>query len=160
MTQLLIQSIIIGILATLFLDVFSYLRKKITQTKPANYAFVGRWVLSWFDGTFKHQNIAQAAAKPGELIVGWGVHYVTGIIFVWCYLMLSSLGFYPVNLLTSIVYGLLTTLAPFLILQPAFGFGYFAQLTPQPKQARKNSLIAHFVFGLGIYLSYLLIYNV
>lgn len=155
MTSLFIQSIIIGILATLFLDLFSYLRKILFQTKPTNFGFVGRWVLTWFDGQYWHKNITQSTAKSGEMIVGWTVHYLTGIVFVWFFLMLSDLGFYPVNLLSSIVYGLITTLAPFVILQPAFGFGYFAQQTPQPKLAMKNSLISHFIFGLGIYLSYL-----
>lgn len=156
MIYLLSQSIIIGILATLLMDLFSYLRKKMTQIPPANYAFVGRWVLTWFDGQYWHKNITQSTAKSGETIVGWTMHYLTGIVFVCFFLILNDLGFYPINLLSSIAYGLMTTLAPFIILQPAFGFGYFAQQTPQPQQAIKNSLTAHLLFGFGLYLSYLI----
>lgn len=155
MTELLIHSIIIGILATFLMDIFAYLREKISKVKPLNYAFVARWILGWFDGQYWHKNIAQSPSKSGEIIIGWFFHYLIGIIWVSLFLFLNTLGLYSIHLFSSIAYGLITVFVPFLIMQPAFGFGYFAQRTPHPKQAMKNSLISHSVFGIAIYLSYL-----
>jgi hypothetical protein len=36
-------------------------------------------------------------------------------------------------------------------MQPCLGFGIAASKTPKPNIARLRSLIAHFVFGLGLY---------
>jgi hypothetical protein len=49
-----------------------------------------------------------------------------------------------------------TTLVPFLVLQPSFGLGIAASRTPKPNQARLKSLMTHTVFGLGLYLCALL----
>jgi Protein of unknown function (DUF2938) len=49
--------------------------------------------------------------------------------------------------------GLATVAAPFLILQPAFGAGIAASLTPRPNIARVRSLLTHLSFGLGLYLA-------
>ena len=39
------------------------------------------------------------------------------------------------------------------ILQPAMGLGIAARRAPNPAMARLHSLVAHVVFGLGLYLT-------
>jgi len=62
--------------------------------------------------------------------------------------------------LPALAFGLVTTLAPFLVMQPAFGFGIAASKTPKPSQARLKSLMTHTVFGRGLYLWALLLRHV
>ncbi len=49
-------------------------------------------------------------------------------------------------------FGIVTTLVPFLIMQPSFGLGFAAAKTPNPNQVRLKSLMTHTVFGVGLYI--------
>nr|WP_278252770.1 DUF2938 family protein [Stenotrophomonas maltophilia] len=59
--------------------------------------------------------------------------------------------------LAALAFGTLSVAAPFLILQPGMGAGLAASKTPAPGKARLRSLVAHSVFGAGMYLSALLL---
>ena len=52
----------------------------------------------------------------------------------------------------AIAFGVVTVLAPFLIMQPSFGLGLAAAKTLNPTQARLRSLMNHTAFGVGLYL--------
>jgi len=60
-------------------------------------------------------------------------------------------------LVPALIVGVVTVLAPFLVMQPAMGAGFAASRTPRPGAARLQSLITHVVFGLGLYVAALLI---
>ena len=154
MNQLLIQSLVIGVFATIFMDICGVIRNKLFQTQSLNYAFVGRWVLGWAKGQFHHVNISQASTQSGEQWVGWAFHYLTGILWVGILFGLSYLDLYPLNFVSIMLFALFTTLVPFLIMQPALGLGFFASRTPVPFDAVKKSIITHLCFGFGIYLGY------
>jgi len=55
--------------------------------------------------------------------------------------------------LPALVYGVVTIVFPFFIMQPSLGLGVAASKTPKPSRARLKSLATHTVFGLGLYLS-------
>lgn len=148
------QSIILGLVATLFMDIFAWLREKLFQIKPLNYAFVGRWFLYWVEGKFIHDNIVKTPPKKLEYFWGWSIHYFTGFIFAYLYLMISQTYSLHGSFIYILIFALCTTLIPFILMQPALGFGFFARKTPQPLVSIKNSLIAHATFGVGLYLSY------
>jgi hypothetical protein len=42
---------------------------------------------------------------------------------------------------------------PFLVMQPALGFGFAAAKNPHPVRARFKTLMTHSVFGVGLYVS-------
>ena len=46
-----------------------------------------------------------------------------------------------------------SVVAPFFILQPAFGFGIAASKTAAPYVARRRSVITHLTFGLGLFVA-------
>lgn len=154
---LIVNSIIIGVLSTIFMDVVAWLREKICQITPLNYAFIGRWCLSWKDGQFIHKNITQSPSRKFEAVIGWCIHYFIGIFWAYLYLILNLYYSFESFFAYTLIFSLCTTFAPFLIVQPALGFGFFATNTPAPLVSIKNSLIAHAFFGLGLYLSYTLI---
>lgn len=153
MTQLLIHSLVIGICATIFMDIITIIRTRLFQVKSLNYAWVGRWILGWSKAQFIHPNIIQAAPQAHEMLVGWLFHYLIGILWVCLFLLGHQLNLYPIHFTAIMIFALITTFVPFLIMQPAFGFGFFARKTPAPLTAIRNSLITHISFGLGIYIS-------
>lgn len=153
MAQLFIHSLVIGICTTIFMDIVTVIRTKLLQVKSLNYAWVGRWVLGWPKGQFTHPNITQAAPQKHEMIVGWFFHYLIGILWVYLFLLGHQFDLYSIDFISMMIFALITTFFPFLIMQPAFGFGFFAQRTPAPLIAMRNSLITHTSFGLGMYIS-------
>jgi hypothetical protein len=47
--------------------------------------------------------------------------------------------------------------APLFVMQPAMGMGIAASKTPNPATARLRSLVVHAAFGVGLYVSALLL---
>jgi hypothetical protein len=105
-------------------------------------------------GRFTHDSIATAAPVGGELALGWITHYVVGVIYAALLIGLCGLGWARApTFVPALVFGLATIVAPFFILQPGMGAGVMASRTPNPTQARLRALMAHTVFGVGLYLS-------
>jgi len=148
------KTVITGIGATLVMDVWSWCQKHVFKVPPLNYALVGRWILSLAGGKFFHHTIISTPRMPGELLAGWVFHYLTGILFAFIPLLLNGAAWFSEpSLAAGLLTGLLTLLAPFMILQPAFGFGIAASRTPHPWRARLLSLLTHMAYGFGLYLT-------
>ena len=142
----------IGVGATAVMDAWGLARKPLLGIAPPNYALVGRWISHMAHGRFRHDAIAASAPVRGERVIGWVVHYLTGIvfagllIFIWgpAWIQYPSIG-------PALAVGIGTVAAPFLLMQPGMGAGIAASRTPRPASARVQSLITHAVFGLGLY---------
>jgi Protein of unknown function (DUF2938). len=150
----LIAATAIGVGATLLMDGWALLRKRLLGVPSLDYALVGRWVGHMPRGRFRHAAIGKAAPVAGERALGWVVHYATGIAFALALLALAGSDWlsrptpWP-----ALLFGAITVALPFLLMQPAFGLGIAAGKTANPAKARLHSLITHTVFGLGLYLS-------
>jgi hypothetical protein len=152
-----ISAILIGLGATFTFDLWALFLKYAFKITPSNFCLVGRWLLYMPEGTFKHTNIASAPRKSAECTIGWITHYMTGIMFAIAFIELVGNNWleHP-TLIRAIIFGAVTVLVPFFIMQPAFGLGFAASKTSNPMQARLRSLINHTVFGIGLYLFELL----
>ncbi|NBF03433.1 DUF2938 family protein [Pseudomonas sp. Fl5BN2] len=149
---LILQALPIGVGATVILDLWAVFQQRVLKIPAANWAMVGRWIGHFPRGQFVHQNIALAAAVPGERALGWLAHYLIGIAFAAALLRVYGLEWASQpTLAPALVVGVLTVCAPFLIMQPCMGAGVAASKMPKPNLARLRSLIAHSVFGLGLY---------
>jgi hypothetical protein len=158
LTLPLISTIFIGLGATLTFDLWTLFLKHAFKIAPSNFCLVGRWLRYMPEGTFRHSNIASAPPKSAECTVGWIVHYMIGITFAIIFVAFVGNKWlqYP-TLIPAIIFGMVTIVAPFLIMQPALGLGVAASKTSNPMQIRLRSLMNHTGFGLGLYLSGLLI---
>ncbi|WP_054314072.1 DUF2938 domain-containing protein [Mesorhizobium sp. 1M-11] len=156
-----LRAIAIGVGATAVMDLWALFLKRVFGIPSLDYAWVGRWIGYFRQGRFVHANIGQAATVPGEAVMGWGSHYAIGIVFAALLMALSGTGWVQdPTPLPALAVGLATIVAPFFVMQPAFGFGIAASRTPKPAVARLRSLMAHFSFGVGLYLSALLLASV
>lgn len=145
---------LLGIGATIVMDLWALILKLCGQP-TLNFSLVGRWVGHMTNGQFVHRpSIAQKERIPAENVLGWGVHYATGIIFAFIFIfLLGETWFTSPVLWPALFFGVITVAAPYFIMQPAMGAGIAASKTPNPNKARLMSLLSHSVFGLGLYLT-------
>jgi DUF2938 family protein len=151
------RAVLIGIGATIVMDLWAVVRKRVFGVTSLDYRMLGRWIGNLPRGQFVHTNISEASPVRGELILGWCAHYAIGITFAILLLALWGLDWarHP-TVLPALIVGVLTVVAPFFILQPAMGAGIAASRTPHPNTARLRSILTHTVYGIGLYLSALL----
>lgn len=144
--------ILIGTVATALLDLWSLLRRKLTGAALPDYGLVGRWIGHIGRGQFRHSSIKSASPVPGERAIGWISHYAIGIGFSFLLPIVGGESWleYP-TLPAALLVGVSTVLAPFLIMQPGMGAGIAARHTPNPDAARRQSVITHSIFGIGLY---------
>jgi hypothetical protein len=148
-----ICAILMGLGATLTFDLWGLLLKWAFKITPSNLCLVGRWLRYMPAGIFKHANIVSAAPKRAECTVGWIAHYLIGITFASTFVVIVGNNWLQQpTLIPALVFGVVTVLAPFFIMQPLFGIGFAAAKTSNPTQARVRSLMNHTAFGLGLYL--------
>lgn len=148
-----LRAVVLGVGATMVMDLWALLLKQI-GIPSLNFAFLGRWLGHLPEGRLVHESIAKAAPVKGELLLGWCAHYSIGITFA--ALLLSTFGLEwarSPSLPPALLIGIVTVVAPLLVLQPALGAGIFSSKTPAPVFNSLKSLITHAVYGFGLYLS-------
>jgi hypothetical protein len=158
MMDLLIRVALIGIGATIVMDLWTILLKRGFGVRTLDYALVGRWLGHLPAGRFAHRSIVTTAPIPAERLVGWIAHYAIGIAFAGLLVILFGADWViQPRLGPALLVGIGTIVVPFFIMQPAFGFGVAASAAPRPWLARLQSLATHTVFGFGLFGSALLL---
>jgi len=133
-------------------------QRRLFGIPSLDVAVVGRWLGHPPRGRFRHDGIGRAAAVGGERALGWTAHYVIGVVFAALLLAVAGSDWAQApTLWPALAFGILSVAAPFFILQPGMGAGIAASKAPAPRKARLRSLVAHSVFGVGMYLSALLL---
>ncbi|HEJ9094857.1 DUF2938 domain-containing protein [Serratia odorifera] len=153
-TNTIIATCFIGILGTGVMDVWALILRKMFGIKPLDYALVGRWVGLMRHGQFCHRTIITTPPIAGERQLGWLLHYAIGMACA--AVLIAAAGWpwlYAPTLAPALLVGVSSVIAPLLVMQPAFGFGFAATKTSSPLQACLRSLMAHGVFGIGLYLA-------
>jgi hypothetical protein len=145
--------VLIGIGATAVMDVWLVLLKRM-GVPTLNFAFIGRWAGHLLRGRFAHAAIGRAEPIPGELAWGWLTHYAVGIAFAALLVGVQGLAWTrQPTLAPAVAVGLCTVVAPLCLMQPAMGAGFASSKTLTPMKNCLRSLVNHTIFGLGHYLS-------
>lgn len=146
-----IKILIVGIGATFAMDIWSYVLNLFGITS-LDYKIVGRWIGSIPKGRFFHNKIMDTPPIQNELFLGWVSHYLIGIAFAFLlFVIYSKDWFEKPTLMPAIIIGIVTIIAPFFIMQPAFGFGVACSKLSDPNTIRFKSFMAHLVYGFGLY---------
>lgn len=146
-------AIVIGLGATLVMDLGGLLQKHLFKVPAANFCMVGRWLGYFSKGVFRHSNITKTPGISGECALGWTAHYLIGILFSFILIYSVPTWLERPSISTAIVFGVLTLALPFFVMQPGFGFGIASAKTSAPAKARLKSLLTHSVFAVGLYFS-------
>ena len=157
MIIIIIKILAIGIAATLAIDLWaSFL--KLFKIKSLDYRYVGRWIGNFPKGKFFHNKIQNTPPIEHELLIGWTIHYLIGISFAFVLIAVYGIKWLDEpTILPAIIIGLITSIAPFFIMQPSFGFGIASSKLPHPNLLRLKSLGTHLIYGIGLYLSAILL---
>ncbi len=143
-----------GIVGAIMMDITDIYAHKLGITSGVKVAHIGRWVLGMGQGVYWYADIDQAEPLPREVRAGWIFHFVVGGAVVGLgyplYFLLMGQALPEHNLLPGLIYGLATSLLPWLILLPAFGWGLFGLRAPKGAIPLLASTISHIPYGIGI----------
>lgn len=153
-TNLMLYALLIGTGATAVMDIWALFLKICFDIPSLNYSLVGRWLAYIPQGIWKHKNITNSVAVVGESVIGWIAHYLIGIFFAVILLSLWGVDWvFNPTLVPAIILAIASLVFPFFVMQPGMGLGIAASKIPQPNTARLRSVLAHVVFGVGLYVS-------
>ena len=143
---------LMGLVATALMDVWALVLNRVAGQNLPNWALVGRWFRHLGEGKIFHDDIAKAEPYERELALGWIGHYAIGIIYGIVFAILAG----PVWLaaptfLPAWIFAILTVAAGWFLLQPGLGLGWAASKTANPGKVRALNLVAHTVFGIGMW---------
>lgn len=152
--ELAARAVALGIAGSAAIDLWALGLRKTFGVASLDYRLLGRWLGHIPHGQVRHQRMAAAAPVRGERLLGWAAHYSIGVGFAALLLFLAGDGWAgSPTPLPALAVGLATVLAPWLVMQPAFGAGIAGSKTPRPWMGRLRNLGTHTVYGLGLYIS-------
>lgn len=159
--EIVIAAMLVGIGGTAILDLVSFLMERLFGVPATNWAMVGRWIGRMPRGQFVQRDLKQANPVSGEHAIGWIFHYFIGagygllLVAIWGAGWLQAPSFASPMILVLVLLVL-----PFFVMMPGMGAGIAAAKTPKPNAARLKSVVGHSVFGLGMYVTALLIADI
>lgn len=152
-SEFVLRTLSIGVGATLVMDLWAAVLRRL-GVPSLDFALLGRWIGHLPDGQLIHQSIAKAPPVRGELILGWCAHYGIGISFAALLVSVFGLAWArSPSLWPALLIGIVTVVAPLLLLQPALGAGIASTNTPRPLFNSMKSVATHTVYGVGLYLA-------
>lgn len=159
--DLVARGIAMGVAGSALMDLWSAVLRRRFGIPTLDYRLLGRWIGHFPRGRFVHERIASADAVAGERPLGWLAHYTIGVTFalvllaIWGRTWLAAPTIGP-----ALIIGIGTIVAPWLVMQPAFGAGIAGSKTPNPTATRLRNLGTHTVYGIGLYAAALVMASV
>jgi hypothetical protein len=156
--SLVLSGVVLGLGATVFMDLWQQLFGRLPGQSLPNWRPVGRWFWHLKDGVVFHDAIGAATPSPDDHAIGWASHYAVGILYGVIFALLAG----PAWLATPTfwpawIFAIVTVTAGWFLLQPGMGLGWAASRTPSPVRTRAISLLNHTVFGIGLWLTGLIV---
>jgi hypothetical protein len=146
------DAVVVGVGATATMDVAAEIVRRTTGVAPLDYRYLTRWISTrWRPGSY--DTVAAAPPVPAERPLGVVAHYLVGVGFAGLLLAARPTWIARPTPGPAVAVGLATTIAPFLLLQPALGLGVAASKAPDPTVARLRTIRTHATYGVGLYLS-------
>lgn len=143
-----------GIAGAVLMDITETVAARFGITSGVNVALVGRWFIGLTRGQLRHADILASEPVPGEAAMGWAFHLLVGgggvALLYPAFLQGSGVALPADHLLGGLLFGLATSLLPWFILLPSFGWGLFGRRGPRGSNALLASMISHIPYGLGV----------
>jgi len=148
-----------GIIATFIFDLFQISLSYAYNHKKKKWDLVGRYFWGLRKGAYFRFDILNESSVKYELVIGYIVHYTIGSIFGLIYVIINIILFNEPSFLLALILGFTTVLGSWCIMMPyAYNIGFFAIREKKQKELLVQNLIAHFIFGVGLYIGYLLVF--
>lgn len=155
MSEQIVTLYLAGLIGSAGMDLISPLAERLGYRTDVTMPLIGRWFIALFTGKFVHTDIRQTAYCRHETLAGWLFHYLIGggavaLLFL-PWLWLSGTSQLPTEITPYIIFGLLTSALPWLILMPSYGWGLFGRTGPQGARPLIASPLNHLGYGIGIW---------
>ena len=156
----LIYGLIAGIIATLIFDLFQISLSYAYNINKSKWNLIGRYFIGVLkNNKFFVDNIEEEENIDNELLIGYLVHYTIGSIFGLFYVSINLIFYSEPSLILSLIIGIITVLGGWCIIMPCtYNIGFFASKKEEQFQILAQNLIAHFIFGIGLYIGFLIQY--
>lgn len=153
--MLFFQGLISGIIATIIFDLFNISLKFAYNIDKPKWNFLGRYFLGYKEGRYIRKSLQEDDDVENELLWGYIIHYLIGIIYGLFYVFINLLIFDYPSLLIAYVVGFITVLGAWCYLMPfAYNLGFFASKSDQQFKTLTQNLIGHFIFGTGLFIGF------
>jgi len=153
-----IKGLLTGIIATIIFDIFQFSLSYAYNIDKSKWHLIGRYFFELKDKKYFREDIINDNEIKNEIYYGYLAHYIIGSIFGIIYVTLNILIFNEASLLLALIIGFITILGAWCILMPfAFNIGFFASKKMEQKQILTQNIINHFIFGIGLYIGYVII---
>lgn len=139
-----------GMVGAVLMDIAETLAARCGISSGVNVGLLGRWCLALGDGVFLHDDIRGASVRRHEVAAGWLFHLLIGGGGVALLLPLVWQGL-PASPLPYLLFGLATSLLPWLVLLPSFGWGIGGRRGPAGSNALLAGPLSHVPYGIGIW---------
>ena len=157
--MILLQGITSGLFATIIFDLFHVSIYYAYGIDKPKWNLLGRYFLGYKEGKYIRKSLLDDEELENELLWGYFFHYLIGIIYGMFFVILNFLLFDYPSILFAYIFGFSTVLGGWCFLMPfAYNLGFFASKSEQRVNLLLQNLIAHFVFGTGLFIG-LYIFN-
>ena len=157
MANLVVSGILMGLVATILMDLWAVTLQRLAGVPTPNWSMVGRWCVEVSRGRVFHDDIASVEEVAGEKQIGWAFHYAVGIAYgIALALLMGAEWLAAPTFLPAWVFSILMLGFGWFLLQPGLGLGWAASRAPNPAKVRALGILAHTVFGIGLWLGALL----
>lgn len=149
---ILIETLFIGFLAALFLNIALYLFSMVADLPQGNFGLLGRWINMLIHGQFSTISISNEPAIPHEQAIGILGHLFTSCAFTFMYLLtctcLTIRKIPPI--LSGVLFGLVLMVFPIFLEYPSMGVRVFGEQWPYITPNLLRIVTCHFFFGVGL----------
>lgn len=143
-----------GLVGAVLMDITESLAARAGITSGVSVSLVGRWALGLLHGQWRHADIARSPARRGEVGAGWAFHFLVGggavALPYAAWVQWAGWTLPAHRLWGGLAFGALTSLLPWLLLLPSFGWGWFGRHGPRGAQPLLASTFSHLPYGLGV----------
>ncbi len=148
---------VMGLLGTVAMDLWAIFLNRTFDIPGPNWRNVGRWVNHLGRGRVFHDDIGAADVTANEPASGWALHYGVGIAYGIIFAVAAGAAWFAdPDLVPLMVFAWITIAAGWFLLHPGLGLGWALSKTATPWKGRAMGLVAHTVFGLGMWIGALL----
>ena len=158
--MILLQGLFAGLIATFFYDLYQISLKFSYNINKSRWDLIGRYFINLYKGKRFQEDIYNEKTENNELLIGYIIHYLIGSIFGIFFLCINYI-YLSDNLISigtfyiALIFGLSTVLGSWCFLMPfAFNMGFFASKNEDQYQILIQNLLAHFVFGVGLFIGF------
>lgn len=140
--------LLIGIISTGFMDLFSLLLYFVANTLPVEWSEIGKL----FINTYNHlpwETIHMSYAHANE--IGWVIHYITGIAYAGIYFIIfHRILKYPIFSYHVFYFPMLLVVIPFTIIAPMEGYPIFFYGVENNSSKISYTILEHMYYTFGL----------